>query len=70
MARIKVKQIYSNLYYDTGSATLSISGSLVVSGSVFITSSLLHSASLTISGIDTWGDSGSFYVVDLGDDSY
>ena len=74
MARIKLKQVYSNLSYDTSSGVLSVSGSLnhaiVITGSVFVTSSALVTGSITIDGVDTWGDSGSFYVVDLGDDSY
>jgi len=74
MARIKLKQILSNLSYDTTKGVLSISGSssnaLVVTGSVFVTSSASTTGSLTIAGVDTWGDSGSFYDVDLGNNSY
>lgn len=74
MARIKLKQIYSNLSYDTSLGVLSVSGSsnkaLVITGSVFVTSSASTTGSLTIAGVDTWGDSGSFYSVDLGDNSY
>lgn len=74
MARLKFKQILSNVSYDKNSNTLSVSGSsnyaLVVTGSVFVTSSSSVTGSLTIAGIDSWGDSGSFYEVDLGDNSY
>lgn len=74
MARLKFKQILSNVSYDKNSNTLSVSGSsnyaLVVTGSAFVTSSSSVTGSLTIAGIDSWGDSGSFYQVDLGDNSY
>lgn len=74
MARLKFKQILSNVSYDSNSNVLSISGSagnaLVITGSVFVTSSVSLSGSLTIAGVDTWGDSGSFYQVDLGENSY
>lgn len=74
MARIKFKQILSNLSYDADNNELHVSGSgdfaLVLTGSAYITSSSTVSGSLTIAGVDTWGDSGSFYSVDLGDNSY
>lgn len=74
MARLKFKQILSNVSYDKNSNTLSVSGSsnyaLVVTGSAFVTSSSSVTGSITIAGIDSWGDSGSFYEVDLGDNSY
>lgn len=74
MARIKFKQIFSNISYNTSLGVLSISGSsnnaLVITGSVFVTSSAITTGSLTIAGVDTWGDSGSFYGVDLGENSY
>lgn len=74
MARLKFKQILSNISYDKISNTLSISGSnnnaLVVTGSMYVTSSASTTGSITIAGIDSWGDSGSFYEVDLGDNSY
>lgn len=74
MARLKLKQVFSNLSYDSGSGVLSVSGSssnaIVITGSVFVTSSAYVTGSITIAGIDTWGDSGSFYDVDLGEDSY
>lgn len=71
MARIKFKQIYSNLQYDTASAVLTLSGSqetdFIISGSVIVTSTPTRTGSLTIQNIDSFGDSGSFYTVDLGD---
>lgn len=74
MARLKFKQILSNVSYDKNSNTLSVSGSsnyaLVVTGSAFVTSSSSVTGSITIAGIDSWGDSGSFYQVDLGENSY
>lgn len=74
MARIKFKQIYSNLSYDASNNELHVSGSgefaIVLTGSMFVTSSSNVSGSVTIAGVDTWGDSGSFYSVDLGDNSY
>jgi hypothetical protein len=70
MARLKFKQILSNVSYDATSNRLHISGSskptLVLSGSLLVTSSSSVTGSITISGVDTWGDSGSFYSVDLG----
>lgn len=74
MARLKFKQILSNVSYDKINGTLIISGSskdaLIVSGSIFVTSSVSVTGSITIAGIDSWGDSGSFYQVDLGNNSY
>ncbi len=71
MARIKFKQIYSNLQYDTASSVLTLSGSqetdFIISGSVIVTSTPTRTGSLTIQNIDSFGDSGSFYTVDLGD---
>lgn len=70
MARLKLKQVLSNLAYDSGSNVLSVSGSsqqaLVVSGSVLVSSTVAQTGSLTIQGADTFGDSGSFFTVDLG----
>lgn len=40
---------------------------LIISGSVEVADSLYQTGSITIAGIDTFGDSGSFYSVDLGD---
>lgn len=74
MARLKFKQILSNISYDADNNQLHISGSseptLVLSGSLLVTSSSSITGSITIAGVDTWGDSGSFYVVDLGDNEY
>jgi hypothetical protein len=71
MARIKLKQIYSNLQYDTGSSVLTLSGSqevdFIISGSVIVTSTPTMTGSLTIQNIDSFGDSGSFFTMDLGD---
>jgi hypothetical protein len=71
MARLKFKQIYSNLQYDTASSVLTLSGSqetdFVISGSVRIVSTPRMTGSLTIQNIDSFGDSGSFFTMDLGD---
>jgi hypothetical protein len=74
MARLKFKQILSSISYDVTNNRLSISGStgpsLVLSGSLLVTSSLATTGSITIVGADTWGDSGSFDTVDLGNNSF
>jgi muramoyltetrapeptide carboxypeptidase LdcA involved in peptidoglycan recycling len=74
MARIKLKQVLSNMAYDATKNQLHISGSsdftVVLSGSLFVTSSTTITGSVTIAGIDTFGDSGSFYTVDLGDNDF
>lgn len=74
MSRLKLKQVLSNMSYDKTSGVLSISGSsdlaVSITGSVYISSSSTVTGSLTVDGVDTWGDSGSFYSVDLGDNSY
>lgn len=72
MARLKFKQIWSNLQYDTGSSQLTLSGSgqmadFIISGSVYIASTPEKTGSLTIQNIDSFGDSGSFDTIDLGD---
>lgn len=70
MARLKLKQVLSNMNYNSGSNQLTISGSentLIISGSAQIVSTPTTTGSLTIQNIDTFGDSGSFYTVDLGD---
>lgn len=71
MSRLKLKQVWSNLQFDTGSSVLTLSGSqeidFIVSGSILVTSTPTHTGSLTIQNVDTFGDSGSFYTVDLGD---
>jgi hypothetical protein len=72
MARLKFKQILSNLQYNEANSQLTLSGSgqgndFVVSGSVYIASTSQKTGSLTIQNIDSFGDSGSFYTMDLGD---
>ena len=71
MARLKLKQMLSNLSYDATNNRLHLSGStdpsFVITGSVFVTSSAFLTGSITIANADTFGDSGSFYTVDLGD---
>ena len=71
MARIKFKQILSSITYQESSNILSVQGntnpSLIVSGAVSLVASPSVTASLTIQNADTFGDSGSFYTVDLGD---
>lgn len=71
MARLKLKQVYSNLQYNTGSSVLTLSGSqevdFIISGSVIVTSTPTMTGSLTIQNIDSFGDSGSFFTMDLGD---
>jgi len=74
MARLKFKQILSNISYSQPNNQLHISGTtdftVVITGSLFVTSSSTLSGSVTIAGIDTFGDSGSFYTVDLGDNDF
>jgi hypothetical protein len=70
MAQLKLKQVSSNLSYTSGSLIVSSSGNIpaiVVSGSTIITSSPNSTGSLTIQNIDSFGDSGSFFTLDLGD---
>lgn len=71
MARLKLKQVLSNLSYDSASAHLSLNGtadpSFIITGSVQVVSSPTITGSLTIQNVDTFGDSGSFFSVDLGD---
>ncbi len=68
MARLKFKQIYSNLQYNTASSVLTLSGSqqtdFIISGSVRIVSTPTVTGSLTIQNIDSFGDSGSFFTMD------
>lgn len=69
MARLRLEQILSNMTFDTGSNQLTISGSenaLIISGSALVVSSDV-TGSLTIQDVDTFGDSGSFFTLDLGD---
>jgi len=74
MARLKLKQVLSNLQYDATENKLMLSGSnnssepdFVITGSVYIKTDTVTSGSLTIQGVDTFGDSGSFYTMDLGE---
>ena len=72
MARLKFKQILSNLQYDESNSQLILSGSgnlndFIISGSVYIATTLEKTGSLTIQNIDSFGDSGSFDTMDLGD---
>jgi len=70
MARLKLKQVLSNLSYDETQNQLHLSGStdpsFVITGSLYVTSSATVTGSVTIAGIDNFGDSGSFDTVDLG----
>jgi hypothetical protein len=69
MARLRLEQILSNMSFNTGSNQLTISGSenaLIISGSALVVSSDV-TGSLTIQNVDTFGDSGSFFTLDLGD---
>jgi hypothetical protein len=70
MARLKLKQVISNLKYNTSTSTLTLSGSnspsFIISGSVNIVSTPSLTGSLTIKDIDSFGDSGSFFTMDLG----
>lgn len=70
MARLKLKQVLSNLSYEEATSKLTLSGSqspsFAISGSVDVVSTNQITGSVTIQGIDSFGDSGSFYTVDLG----
>jgi hypothetical protein len=61
MARLRLEQLLSNLSYDSGS------NNLVISGSAQVVSTPTQTGSFTIQGIDSFGDSGSFDTIDLGD---
>lgn len=74
MSRLKLKQILSNLEYNETTNQLKLVGAsqtnvpdFVISGSMEVTSSIYNTGSITIKGIDSFGDSGSFYSVDLGE---
>jgi hypothetical protein len=70
MSKIRLEQILSNMSFNTGSNQLTISGStnaLIISGSAIVTSTPSTTGSLTIQNVDTFGDSGSFLTLDLGD---
>ena len=60
MARLRLEQILSNLSYDSGS------NDLIISGSAHVVSTPTQTGSLSIQDIDTFGDSGSFFTMDLG----
>ena len=71
MALIRLEQILSNLRYNEVTDQLILSGSatssFLISGSVDIVSTPTTTGSLTIQNVDTFGDSGSFFTLDLGD---
>jgi hypothetical protein len=70
MSKLKLKQVLSNMSYNSGSNQLTITGeenTLIISGSTQIVSTPSTTGSLTIQNIDNFGDSGSFFTVDLGD---
>lgn len=70
MARLRLEQLLSNMSFDSGSNQLTISGSdnaLIISGSALVVSTSTTTGSFTIQGIDTFGDSGSFFTMDLGE---
>ena len=70
MAKLRLEQILSNMSFNTGSNQLTISGSenaLIISGSALVVSSFDTTGSLTIQNVDTFGDSGSLFTLDLGD---
>ena len=70
MARLKFKQILSNLQYNSSTDQLILTGStnpsFIVSGSVIVTSTPTVSGSLTINGYDTFGDNSTPTSIDLG----
>ena len=69
MARLRLEQILSNLSFSSGSLILSSSNgmpALIVSGSTQIVSTPTQTGSLSIQNIDSFGDSGSFNSLDLG----
>lgn len=61
MARLRIEQIISNLSYNSNSNTL------IISGSAQVVSTPSQTGSLSIQNIDSFGDSGSFFTLDLGD---
>jgi hypothetical protein len=70
MARLKLKQVLSNLQYNSSTDQLILTGStnpsFIVSGSVIVTSTPTVSGSLTINGYDTFGDNSTPTSIDLG----
>lgn len=76
MALITLDQILMPLKYNSGSGVLEFAAdsqksaslsNIVMSGSAQIVSTPTTTGSLTIQDIDTFGDSGSFFTMDLGD---
>jgi len=78
MSRIKLKQILSNLHYDANNDQLILSGTMppsigqqktdfIIHGATYVTSSEFNTGSITIQGVNTFGDSGSFLTIDLGE---
>jgi hypothetical protein len=61
MARLRLEQLLSNMSYNSGS------NNLVISGSAQVVSTPTQTGSLSIQNIDSFGDSGSFFTLDLGD---
>lgn len=61
MARLRLEQILSNLSYD------STDNNLIISGSAEVVSTPTQTGSFTIQNVDSFGDSGSFDTIDLGD---
>ena len=61
MARLRLEQLLSNMTYNSGS------NNLIISGSAEVVSTPTQAGSLTIQDIDSFGDSGSFFTLDLGD---
>lgn len=61
MARLRLEQILSNLSYDN------TANNLIISGSAEVVSTPTQTGTLTIQNIDSFGDSGSFSTLDLGD---
>jgi hypothetical protein len=61
MARLRLEQLLSNMSYNSGS------NNLVINGSAEVVSTPTQTGSFTIQGIDSFGDSGSFTTIDLGD---
>lgn len=61
MARLRLEQILSNLSYN------STANNLIISGSAEVVSTPTQTGSFTIQNIDSFGDSGSFNTLDLGD---
>jgi hypothetical protein len=60
MARIRLEQIDSIMSSDSPSNILNISGSVVMTGSMQVT------GSIDINSLDTFGDSSTPTIIDLG----